>query len=110
VSLLLANEFGLSPSNDGPRSPQDASQLDDLCAELRVSAGSGGDFDVKIEDSFDGGTTWGDWITFATATGATVERKAPARPHGGVVRASDLVGAGGSGFAYTVRLNGDVKQ
>lgn len=103
--LTLLNLAGVTASGQG--GAQDAALLQDLVAELRGTENSGtADLTVKIQDSFDGGSTWNDWITFTQLTATGAEVKAPTRPPGGDVRVDYALSAAGN-WDIRVKLSGN---
>mgnify|MGYP007011963633 CR=1 FL=1 len=81
----------------------DLANLEDMVFELRATETvSGTSLDVKLEDSFDGGVTWNDWIVFTQLAITGAEVKAPTRPPGGDVRV-DHANVGGT---WDIRVKG----
>ena len=110
--LTLANVLGATASGNVAETHSMAG-LEDLAAELRATEDvAGTSLDVVIQDSFDEGVTWQDWVTFTqlTTDGNEVkDAQAPTtRPPGGRVRVSYTI-VGGT-WSFTVKLAVNVKQ
>jgi hypothetical protein len=80
-------------TTDGEGPVVDAGLHDEFVAEVKATEDVAGTLDVKIVDSFDGGTTWHDWIVFTQlATTGTEVKKADRPPAGDVKAVYDLTG------------------
>jgi len=108
--LTLLDVAEATTSGVGPSLP--ISGLENFAGELRaVEDVAGTSLDVVIEDSFDGGATWNDWIVFTTLATTGNEIKAMTqlnRTCGPLIRAKYTI-VGGT-WSFTLRLAADVKQ
>jgi hypothetical protein len=108
--LTLLDVAAVTTSDVGPSLP--VNNLVGFVAELRATEDvASTSLDVVIEDSFDGGATWNDWIVFTqlTTTGNEVKSmNADDRSCGPLIRAKYTI-VGGT-WTARVKLAADVMQ
>lgn len=81
--------------DDSGRLP-DPENLTNIAAELMAIQVIAGALDVELQDSFDGGFTWANLLTFTqvTAGGQSFQRLALPRPPGNLIRARRVASTG----------------